>query len=167
MWELGLCHQKASLFFQSSFLSSSLTSAVAFSSLTREASPPFKTFVEATAAKWYWYVVTLGLEKGKGRLLAGNGANSHQWAAQAESSQCICLAEGKRQGPMLFGHTTSSSLLCCMLKESDGVCGSGCSNLDLQYLFKVNMLKVLFVRWQNLQEVGSSGWSSVYLEYDF
>lgn len=68
---------------------------------------------------------------------------------------------------MLFGHTTSSSLLCCMLKESDGVCGSGCSNLDLQCLFKVNMLKVLFVRWQNLQEVGSSGWSSVYLEYDF
>lgn len=138
-----------------------------FSSLTREASPPFKTFIEVTAVKGYWYVVTSGLEKQKGRLPAGNGANSHQWAAQAESSQCKCLAEEKRQGPMLFGHVKSNSLLCCMLKESEGVCGSGCSNLDLQCLLKVNMLKVLSVRWQNLQDVGSSGWSSVYLEYDF
>lgn len=47
------------------------------------------------------------------------------------------------------------------------MCGSDCSNLDLQCLLKVYMLKVLSLRWQNLKEVGSSGWSSVYLEYDF
>lgn len=67
----------------------------------------------------------------------------------------------------MFGHMTSDSLLCCTLKESDVVCGSDYSNLDLQCLLKVHMLKVLSLRWQSLQEVGSSEWSSVYLEYDF
>ena len=61
----------------------------------------------------------------------------------------------------------SNSLLCCMLKESDVVCGSDCSNLDIQCVFRVHMIKVLSVRWQNIQKVGSSEWSSVCLEYDF